>query len=148
MFATMRNGMASISVGIMQAAMDAAREYATDRETFDKPIGQHQLVQEHLYDIKAKLETSRHLTYHVDDLIADQHDDARMMSSLAKGYVCEASVDATSKALQVYGGNGLSKDYPLERYFRDARTMTIPDGTTEIQKLIVGYELTEMQAYK
>jgi alkylation response protein AidB-like acyl-CoA dehydrogenase len=70
------------------------------------------------------------------------------MSSLAKGYVCEASVDATSKAIQVYGGNGLSKDYPLERYFRDARTMTIPDGTTEIQKLIVGYELTDLQAYK
>ncbi|MFB6171597.1 MAG: acyl-CoA dehydrogenase family protein [Haloarculaceae archaeon] len=148
MFATMRNGMASISVGIMQAALDAAVEYATERETFEKPIAQHQLVQELLYDVKAKLETSRHLTYHVDDLIAAGHEDARMMSSLAKGYACEASVEATSKALQVYGGNGLSTDYPLERYFRDARTMTIPDGTTEIQKLVVGYELTGMQAYE
>jgi len=148
MFAAMRNGMASISVGIMQAALDAALDYATDRETFDKPIGQHQLVQEMLYDIKANLETGRLLTYHVDDLIANQHEDARMMSSLAKGYVCEASVDATNRALQLHGGNGLSKDYPLERYLRDARTMTIPDGTTEIQKLIVGYELTDMQAYK
>lgn len=147
MFASMRNGMAAISVGIMQAAFDAAIEYATDRETFGKPIGQHQLVQEMLYEIKVKLETSRQLVYHVDDLIANGHENARMMSSLAKGYVCEASVDATSTALQVYGGNGLSTDYPLERYFRDARTMTIPDGTTEIQKLIVGYELTDMQAY-
>lgn len=71
-----------------------------------------------------------------------------MMSSLAKGYVCEAAVDATSEAIQVYGGNGLSKDHPLERYFRDAWMMTIPDGTTEIQKLIIGYELTDLQAYK
>jgi alkylation response protein AidB-like acyl-CoA dehydrogenase len=148
MFASMRNGMAGISVGIMQAALDAAVDYATDRETFDKPIGQHQLVQEMLYEIKARLETSRHLVYHVDDLIAEGHDDARMMSSLAKGYACEASVEATDRAIQVFGGNGLSTDYPLERYFRDARTMTIPDGTTEIQKLIVGYELTDMQAYK
>ena len=148
MFASMRNGMAAISVGIMQAAFEEAVDYAKDRSTFDKPIGQHQLVQDMLYEIKAKLETSRHLVYHVDDLIDKNHDDARMMSSLAKGYVCEASVDATSKAIQVYGGNGLSKDYPLERYFRDARTMTIPDGTTEIQKLIVGYELTDLQAYK
>lgn len=83
----------------------------------------------------------------VDDLIANDHEDARMMSSLAKGYVCEASVDATSTAIQVYGGNGLSTDYQLERYFRDARVTTIPDGTTEIQKLVVGYELTGMQAY-
>jgi alkylation response protein AidB-like acyl-CoA dehydrogenase len=147
MFASMRNGMASISVGIMQAAMEDAVDYATDRTTFDKPIGQHQLVQDLLYDIKVQLETSRHLTYHVDDLIDNSHEDARMMSSLAKGHVCEAAVEATSTAMQVYGGNGLSKDYPLERYFRDARMMTIPDGTTEIQKLIVGYELTDLQAY-
>jgi alkylation response protein AidB-like acyl-CoA dehydrogenase len=148
MFASMRNGMAAISVGIMQAAFEEAVEYAKDRSTFEKPIGQHQLVQDMLYDIKAKLETSRHLVYHVDDLIEENHEDARMMSSLAKGRVCEASVEATSTAVQVYGGNGLSKDYPLERYFRDARMMTIPDGTTEIQKLIVGYEMTDLQAYK
>jgi alkylation response protein AidB-like acyl-CoA dehydrogenase len=146
-FASMRNGMASIAVGIMQAAFDAAIEYATDRETFGKPIGGHQLVQEQLYDVKAALETSRQLTYHVDDLIAAGDPDARMMSSLAKGYACEKSVEAASDALQVHGANGLSTEYPLERYYRDARTMTIPDGTTEIQKLIVGYELTGEQAY-
>lgn len=147
MFATMRNGMASISVGIMQAAFDAALDYATDRETFGKPIGGHQLIQETLYDMKAKLETSRHLTYHVDDLIAAGDPDARMMSSLAKGWVCERSVEVADDAIQVHGANGLSTDYPLERYYRDARTMTIPDGTTEIQKLIVGYELTDEAAY-
>jgi len=147
MFATMRNGMASISVGIMQAAVDAALDYATDRETFGKPVGGHQLIQEKLFDMTAKLESSRHLTYHVDDLIAAGDPDARMMSSLAKGWVCERSVEVASDAIQVHGANGLSTDYPLERYYRDARTMTIPDGTTEIQKLIVGYELTDEAAY-
>ncbi len=146
-FASMRNGMASISVGIMQAAFEAARDYATDRETFGKPIAGHQLVQEKLYDIRAALATSRQLTYHAADLIDAGHEDARMMSSLAKGYATEQSVQAASDALQIHGANGLSTEYPLERYYRDARTMTIPDGTTEIQKLIVGYELTGEAAY-
>ena len=148
MFAYMRTGMAGMAVGIMQGAFEHALDYATDRETFNKPIGQHQLVQELLYDVKARLEASRHLTHHAADLVANGHEDARMMSSLAKGWVCDQSVQATSDALQVLGGNGLSTDYPLERYFRDARTMTIPDGTTEIQKLVVGYELTDMSAYE
>jgi len=148
MFAYMRTGMAAMAVGIVQGAFEVALDYATDRETFDKPIGQHQLVQELLYDVKANLETSRHLTYHAADLVQNGHEDARMLSSLAKGYACEASVEATSDAIQVLGGNGLSTDYPLERYFRDARTMTIPDGTTEMQKLIVGKELTGLSAYE
>ncbi|THE64360.1 acyl-CoA dehydrogenase [Salinadaptatus halalkaliphilus] len=147
MFASMRNGMAAISVGIMQAAYEAALEYATDREVFDQPIGQHQLVQEKLYNIRAGLETGRLLTRHTAQKIAAGDPEARMLSSLSKGWVCETAVEVTDDALQVYGGNGLSKDYPLERYYRDARTMTIPDGTTEIQKLVVGYELTDLQAY-
>ena len=147
LFATMRNGMAAISVGIMQAAYEAALDYATDREVFEKPIGQHQLIQEKLYNIRAGLETGRLLTRHTAEQIAAGDAEARMLSSLSKGWVCETAVEVTDDALQVYGGNGLSTDYPLERYYRDARTMTIPDGTTEIQKLIVGYELTDLQAY-
>jgi len=140
--------MAAMSVGICQAALDAALDYSQERETFGKPIAQHQLSQETLYDIKCATETSRQLTYRAAELVNEADPEARMMSSLAKGYATEKSVDATSDAIRVYGGNGLSKDYPLERYFRDARIMTIPDGTTEIQKLIVGYELTDMQAYE
>ena len=147
MFASMRNGMASISVGIMQAAYEAALDYATDREVFDQPIGQHQLIQEKLYNIRAGLETGRLLSRHTAERIAAGDPEARMLSSLSKGWVCEKSVEVTDDAIQVFGGNGLSEDYPLERYYRDARTMTIPDGTTEIQKLVVGYELTDLQAY-
>jgi len=131
----------------MQAALEDAVEYATDRETFGEPIAAHQLVQEKLYRIKAAVEASRQLTFHAAEAVADGDEDARLLSSLAKGWVCEQSVSATKEALQVYGGNGLSTDYPLERYYRDAITMTIPDGTTEIQKLIVGYEMTGVGGY-
>jgi alkylation response protein AidB-like acyl-CoA dehydrogenase len=148
MFAYMRTGMAAMSVGIMQAAYEAALDYAKNREVFGGPIGSHQLIQEKLYDIRAGLETGRLLTYETAQKVAKGDPEARMYSSLAKGWVCEKSVEVADDALQVYGANGLSEDYPLERYYRDARTMTIPDGTTEIQQLVVGKELTGHAAYK
>ncbi|WP_227355069.1 acyl-CoA dehydrogenase family protein [Haladaptatus salinisoli] len=146
-FSFMRTGMAFMAVGIMQAAFDESLAYAKERETFGEPIGQHQLIQEKLYDIKCALETSRCLAHRVVELLEEGSPDARMMSSLAKGYACEKSVDATSDAIQIHGGEGLKTENRLERYYRDARTMPIPDGTTEIQKLIVGKELTGMAAY-
>lgn len=96
MFASMRNGMAAISVRIMQAAYEAALEYATDREVFDQPIGQHQLVQEKRYNIRAGLETGRLLTRYTAQKIAAGDLEARMLSSLSKGWVCEKSVEVTS----------------------------------------------------
>ncbi len=147
MFASMRTGMAAMSVGMSQAALDLALDYARDRETFGKPIAQHQLIQDKLYRIKQWTETSRQLTYRAAEKLSEGDDDVRMYSSLAKAHACEKCVKATSEAMQIYGANGLSTDYPIERFYRDARMMTIPDGTTEIQKLIVGYELTDLQAY-
>ena len=73
--------------------------------------------------------------------------DFRMLSSLIKAYVTESMIKVTSMALQVHGANGLSEDLPLERYFRDARTFSIPDGTTEINKLVAGKELLGVSAY-
>lgn len=146
-FSFMRTGMAFMAVGIMQAAFDEALDYATERETFGKPIAQHQLIQEKLYDMKAGLETSRQLARRAAELLEDGDPDARLMSSLAKGYASETSVEVTDDAIQTFGGEGLKTENRLERYFRDARVMTIPDGTTEIQKLIVGKELTDMSAY-
>ncbi len=146
-FSFMRTGMSFMSVGIMQAAFDAAMERATDRETFGKPIAEHQLITEKLYNMKAGLETSRQLSRRAAELLEQGSTDARLMSSLAKGYTSETCKDVTDDALQVYGGEGLKTENRLERYYRDARVMTIPDGTTEIQKLIVGKELTGMSAY-
>ncbi len=146
-FSFMRTGMAFMAVGIMQAAFDEALAYAQERETFGEPIGQHQLIQEKLYDMKCNLESSRWLSHRVVELLQEGDPDARMMSSLAKGYTSERSVEVTSDAIQVFGAEGLKTDNRLERYYRDARTMPIPDGTTEIQKLIVGKELTGLSAY-
>jgi alkylation response protein AidB-like acyl-CoA dehydrogenase len=146
-FSFMRTGMSFMAVGIMQAAFDEALDYVHERETFGKPIGENQLVQEKLYEILRDLETSRHLSRHALELLKRGDDRARLYSSLAKGYTSERSVDATYNALQVHGGEGLKTENRLERYYRDASVMTIPDGTTEIQKLIVGKELTDMSAY-
>jgi alkylation response protein AidB-like acyl-CoA dehydrogenase len=146
-FSFMRTGMAAMAVGIQQAAYEDALEYATDRETFGKPIAQHQLVQNRLYKMKANVETSRLLTHEAVEKLSNADEESRMYSSLAKGYACDKSVETARHGVELYGGNGLSTDYPLERYYRDAQTMTIPDGTEEIMKLIVGYEMTDLSAY-
>ncbi|AQL41945.1 acyl-CoA dehydrogenase [Halorientalis sp. IM1011] len=146
-FSFMRTGMAAMAVGIQQAAYEDALDYATDRETFGKPIAQHQMVQERLYEMKANVETSRLLTHEAVEKLANADEESRLYSSLAKGYACDKSVETARHGVELYGGNGLSTDYPLERYYRDAQTMTIPDGTEEIMKLIVGYEMTDMSAY-
>jgi alkylation response protein AidB-like acyl-CoA dehydrogenase len=140
-FAFLRSGMALAAAGISQAALDASVRFARERSQFGKPIGRIQLVQEMLYNMKALTVTSRLLGYWAFQKALSGSPEARMASSLAKGYACEAAVKVTSDAIQVHGGLGLSEEYPLERYFRDARMLTIPDGTTEIQKLVVGREM-------
>jgi alkylation response protein AidB-like acyl-CoA dehydrogenase len=140
-FCLMRAGMALMATGISQAALDASIAYARQRKAFGKPIGKFQLIQDMLYKMAAITESSRLLGYKALYMIEKGDPKARYMSSLAKGYACEGCVKVTYNAIQIHGGLGLSDEYPLERYFRDARVMTIPDGTTEIQKLIVGREL-------
>jgi len=146
-FAFMRTGMALMATGIAQAALEDSMAYAKERESFGKKIGEHQLIQEKIYGMKAKTEASRRLAYHAIDLLDEADEDARLMSSLAKGYACEKCNEVTYDGIQIHGAMGLSEEYPLERYHRDARVMTIPDGTTEVQKLIVGNEMLGMSAY-
>ena len=140
-FAFLRSGMALAATGISQAALDASIKYARERSQFGRPIGRLQLIQEMLYNMKALTVTSRLLGHWAFQLASSGSPDARMASSLAKGYACDSAVKVTSDAVQLHGGMGLSDEYPLERYFRDARMLTIPDGTSEIQKLVVGREL-------
>ncbi len=143
-FAFLRSGMALAAAGISQAALDASIKYARERSQFGRPIGKFQLIQEMLYNMQALTVTSRLLGYWAFSLALSGSPDARMASSLAKGYACDSAVKVTYDAIQVHGGMGLSDEYPLERYFRDARMLTIPDGTSEIQKLVVGRELLGM----
>lgn len=140
-FAFLRSGMGLAAAGMSQAALDASVKFARERSQFGKPIGRLQLIQEKLYNMKALTVASRLLSYWAFKKALTGDPEARLASSLAKGYACEAAVQVTSDAIQIHGGIGLSDEYPLERYFRDARMLTIPDGTSEIQKLIVGREL-------
>lgn len=141
-----RCNAAIASVGIAQAAIDASIRYARERTQFGKPIAKFQLVQEMIADMVAETEAARLLSYRAF-FVLDQGGMGRKEGSLAKAYATEAAVRVTSKAVQIHGAYGLSEEYPVERYFRDARMYTIPDGTTEIQKLIVGREVLGMSAF-
>jgi Acyl-CoA dehydrogenases len=94
-----------------------------------------------LFKIATITETSRLLGYKALDLAANGNPGFRMASSMAKAYACKEVVDAASYAIEIHGGNGLSDELPIERYFRDARMMSIPDGTTNMNTLVVGREL-------
>ncbi|MCX5852648.1 MAG: acyl-CoA/acyl-ACP dehydrogenase [Deltaproteobacteria bacterium] len=146
-FCFSRSWMALAAVGVCRAALDASILYAKEREQFGRPIGKTQTIQGMIYEMISLTETSRLLSYRALDLTLKGSGEARLMSSLAKGYASEAAVKVTSNAIQIHGAMGLSVDLPLERYFRDARSWTIPDGTTEIQKLVVGNEALGMSAY-
>jgi len=136
-----RAGMALMSVGIGQAAFEASVNYAKERVTFGKPIGRHQLIQNMLYEMNLLIETARLLGYKAVDAINRGDPDARRLLSMAKVYGGESAVKVTYHAIQIHGANGLSQELPLERYFRDARMMVVPDGTSEMMKLITGYTI-------
>jgi len=145
-FESARTGMAIMAAGICQAAIDASIKYAQQRVQFGRPIGGFQMIQEMIADMIAETEATRLLAYRAESLIA-KGARARLESSLAKAFGCEAAVRVTSKAVQIHGAMGLSDEYPVARYFRDARMLTIPDGTTQIQKLIVGRESIGLRAF-
>jgi alkylation response protein AidB-like acyl-CoA dehydrogenase len=133
-------------VGIIQASLDAAVAYSTQREQFGKPIAAHQLVQEMLADIRVELDAARLLVWRVADLI-DRGQPFATESSVAKLYASEAAVKASNTALQVFGGYGFIDEYPVGKYVRDARVMTLYEGTSQIQKLLIGRALTGVNAF-
>jgi len=141
-----RSNAAIASVGISQAALDAAVRYAKGRTQFGKVIGKFQLIQEMLADMAIEIEAARFLTYH-SFFLMDQGKTPVKEASMAKAFATEAGVRITSKAIQIHGAYGLSEEFQVERFFRDARIYTIPDGTTEIQKLVIGREMLGMSAF-
>jgi alkylation response protein AidB-like acyl-CoA dehydrogenase len=146
-FEFMRASMALGSAGISQAAIDASIRYAKQRHQFGKPIGSFQLVQEMIADMAVDADISRLLGFRVLSMI-DKGVRCDKEASMAKFYSVEATVRVTSMAIQIHGAMGLSEELPVERYFRDARTWAIPDGTTQIQKLIVARNLLGISAIR
>ncbi|MFG2619838.1 acyl-CoA dehydrogenase family protein [Streptomyces sp. NPDC048507] len=141
-----RMSVAAGCVGIAQAALDAAVSYAARREQFGKPIAHHQLVQELIADISVDVDAARLLTWRVADLI-DRGRPFATESSTAKLFASEAAVRAASNALQVHGGYGYIDEYPAGKLLRDARVMTLYEGTSQIQKLLIGRARTGVSAF-
>ncbi|MFE4650621.1 acyl-CoA dehydrogenase family protein [Streptomyces sp. NPDC056707] len=141
-----RMSVAAGCVGIAQAALDAAVGYAGEREQFGKSIASYQLVQELISDIAVDVDAARLLTWRVADLI-DRGEDFATAASKAKLFASEAAVRAANNALQVFGGYGYIDEYPVGKLLRDARVMTLYEGTSQIQKLIIGRALTGVSAF-
>ncbi|MFG2719277.1 acyl-CoA dehydrogenase family protein [Streptomyces sp. NPDC048416] len=141
-----RMSVAAGCVGIAQAALDAAVRYATEREQFGKPIAHYQLVQELISDISVDVDAARLLTWRVADLV-DRGEEFATAASKAKLFASEAAVRAANNALQVFGGYGYIDEYPVGKLLRDARVMTLYEGTSQIQKLIIGRAETGVSAF-
>lgn len=141
-----RMSVAAGCVGIARAALEAAVGYAGQREQFGRPIARHQLVQELIADIAVDVDTARLLTWRVADHI-DRGLPFATESSVAKLHASEAAVRAANNALQVFGGYGYIDEYPVGKLLRDARVMTLYEGTSQIQKLLIGRALTGVGAF-
>jgi alkylation response protein AidB-like acyl-CoA dehydrogenase len=147
LFEVGRATMAIGAVGMAQAAIDASVRYAKERHQFDRPIGSFQLIQEMIVDMIAYTEASRLLAFRALSML-DKGVKCDRETSIAKFYATEAAVKVTSMAIQIHGAMGLSEEMPVERFFRDARVWTIPDGATQIQKLIVGRNVLGLNAIR
>ncbi len=142
-----RVSLAAGCVGILQGCLDAAVGHATTREQFGRPIAGFQLVQEQIADIAVEADAARMLTWRAADLI-DRGQPFETAASVAKLYASEAAVRAANSALQVFGGYGYVDEYPVGKYLRDARVTTVYEGTSQIQKLIIGRAMTGVSAFR
>jgi butyryl-CoA dehydrogenase len=141
-----RISLAAGCVGIAQGCLDVCVEYAGERRQFGKAISSFQLVQELLADMAVEVDAARLLTWRAA-LLADAGERHTLESSVAKYYASEASVRAANAAVQIHGGYGYVDEYPVGKYLRDARVTTLYEGTSQIQKLIIGRALTGESAF-
>lgn len=142
-----RLNVAMGAVGAAHAALDLSIAYAKQRQQFGRVIGSFQLVQKLIVDMMVRCEAARALGYRAAWSL-DQGGTARTECSIAKLYAAEAAHEVANMALQVHGGSGYSEDLPIERIFRDTRGGLIPEGTTEIQTLIIGREVLGISAFR
>ena len=142
-----RVSLAAGCVGILQGCLDAAVGYATQRRQFGRPVASFQLVQELIADIAVEADAARMLVWRAADLI-DRGEPFETAASVAKLYASEAAVRAANSALQVFGGYGYVDEYPVGKYLRDARVTTVYEGTSQIQKLIIGRAVTGVSAFR
>jgi alkylation response protein AidB-like acyl-CoA dehydrogenase len=140
-----RYSVAAGCVGICQGCLDASVKYSKERHQFGRPIASFQLVQEMLTDIAVKTDAARMLVWRAGYL-KDQGKPNTTETSIAKLFATESAIECANTAIQVHGGSGYVDDYPVERYLRDVRVTTLYEGTSQIQKLIIGRSLTGINA--
>lgn len=131
-----RISIAALSLGIAQGAFEAALAYSKERHQFGKPISSFQGISFKLADMATKIEAARLLTHRAADL-KNKGKNVGRESAMAKYYASEISVEVANEGVQIFGGYGYTKDYPAEKYYRDAKLCTIGEGTSEIQKLVI-----------
>lgn len=135
-----RIGIAAQALGIAEAALEAAIGYAKERQQFNQPIIKHQGIAFKLADMATSVEAAKQLVYSAAALY-ERGEDCKKEASMAKLFASKIAVEVATEAIQVYGGYGYSKEYPVERYFRDAKVTEIYEGTSEIQRLVISKEL-------
>ncbi|MEA2193882.1 MAG: hypothetical protein QOG42_316, partial [Solirubrobacteraceae bacterium] len=140
-----RYSVAAGCVGICQGCVEASVSYAKQREQFGRPIASFQLVQAMLADMRVRADAARLLVWRAGAL-RDQGEPCTTETSIAKLFATEAAQWCANEAIQVHGGAGYVDDHPVERWFRDVRVTTLYEGTSQIQKLIIGRALTGINA--
>jgi alkylation response protein AidB-like acyl-CoA dehydrogenase len=135
-----RISIAALSLGIAKGAFDASVKYAKERQQFGKPIAQFQAISFKLADMATKIEAAELLTRNAGTL-KNNHQKCTKESAIAKYYASEVAVEVSTDAVQIHGGYGYTKDFPVEKFYRDSKLCTIGEGTSEIQKLVISREI-------
>jgi len=136
-----RTGIAAQGVGLAQGALDAAVEYARERETFGKPIISHQAVQHMLADMATEIEAARALTYLAAKVADNNTKDLTKVSAMCKLFATDVAMRVATDVVQIFGGYGYMRDYPVEKMMRDAKILQIYEGTNQIQRNVIGQHL-------
>lgn len=140
-----RISIGALGLGIAQGALDQALAYSKERVQFDVPLAKHQAVAFKLADMETEIQAARHLVYHAARL-KDAGRPYGTAAAIGKYYSSEVSMRCTYEAIQIFGGNGYSREYPVERMYRDAKLCTIGEGTSEVQKIIISRDLMKRTA--
>jgi acyl-CoA dehydrogenase len=135
-----RASIGALAVGLARAAMEAAIEYAKQRHAFGQPIANFQMIQAMLADMSIKIETARLITWKAAWLV-DNNIRASLESAIAKCYASDIAMQVTTDAVQVFGGYGYMRDYPVEKFMRDAKLIQIYEGTNQIQRVVIARQL-------
>src|SRR3984957_8430572 len=138
-----RISIAALALGMAQGAFDAAVSYAKQRKQFGKVISEFQAIQFKLADMATEIEAARHLVYHAAWLADQKSPRFTKESSMAKLYASEVGVRVANEAVQIFGGYGFIKDYPVEKFYRDSKLCTIGEGTSEIQRMVIARQILD-----